>query len=182
MDDRAQILESLPQCPAVAKAVQSVVPANPCSVEELWEEFGERFTLVGGRLAQFDELSAMLSEPLWMDDDVGKRCPFDLPGNVEQIWDAKVGVTLADLAVAESGSLLLSALPGRLRLASLAPEIHVVLIEQQKIVRTLAEAIARLPQRSSVLITGTGRTADIESVMVRGVHGPREIWVIRIDP
>jgi L-lactate dehydrogenase complex protein LldG len=70
-----------------------------------------------------------------------------------------------------------SAANGRSRLASLAPPVHIALVED--IVGTLDEAIARIDGRTHVVITGTSRTADIEGVLVRGVHGPRKLFVVR---
>lgn len=133
-------------------------------------------------MAEISEIEDLRNESTWIDEDARAHLKNTFPPNPNEIWPAKVGITTADLAVAESGALLLSAQPGRRRMASLSPEIHVALIPKDRIVATLEEALATLSDRTSVLITGTSRTADIESVLVRGVHGPREVWVVVLDP
>ena len=94
------------------------------------------------------------------------------------VWDAEVGVTMAEFAVAETGSLVLAARAGRRRLASLAPPVHAVLVRKSQVVSSLDEAIEKLPAQTSVIVTGPSRTADVEGVMVMGVHGPKRLWVV----
>jgi L-lactate dehydrogenase complex protein LldG len=136
---------------------------------------------LGGQLLDADSLASHASKRAWIDPDClslvesfgHSFAPADSP------WEAEVGFTFADFAVAETGSVVIAAGAGRHRLASLASEIHVALIPATSIVATLEEAIARIGPRTSVIITGPSRTADIEGVLVRGIHGPRELVVVR---
>lgn len=114
------------------------------------------------------------------DEDLPEAVRETLGNPVADVWEAAAGVTLGDLAVAETGSVLLAALPGRSRLNSLAPPTHVVLVRRAEIVASLDEALARLSPQTSVLVSGPSRTADVEGVMVMGVHGPRSLWVVPI--
>lgn len=96
-----------------------------------------------------------------------------------------VGVTGADAALADSGTLVLSHGDGRPRMASLAPETHIALVEVSVIQRTLAhwaQENPRLPTETTnlVLVTGPSRTADIEQQLNLGVHGPRHLHVVMI--
>lgn len=97
--------------------------------------------------------------------------------------DVAVGVTGADAALAESGSVVLSHGPGRPRMASLAPEVHVVLLEADRIHRALAHWAHLEPDRARatanlVFVTGPSRTGDIEQRLNLGVHGPRHLHVV----
>lgn len=104
---------------------------------------------------------------------------------------ASVGITGTDFALAESGSLVVSSLSEGCQLASLAPPVHVALYTRSQLVASLDEVLAKLPigheaiqaspGRSVVLITGTSRTADIEQILIRGVHGPREVHAILVE-
>ncbi len=97
------------------------------------------------------------------------------------VWGADAGITCADAYIQETGTLILSTGEGKLRKASLCPPIHIAIVRQSQIVETLAEGIAKLGERTSVLITGPSRTADIEGVLVKGVHGPGEVIVIFVE-
>ncbi len=96
---------------------------------------------------------------------------------------AALGITSADYALADTGSLVLLASAEEARLISLLPPVHLAIIDRQRLLTGLDELYTRLPLPSDatsamVFITGPSRTADIEQILVRGVHGPREIHVV----
>jgi L-lactate dehydrogenase complex protein LldG len=96
---------------------------------------------------------------------------------------ADFGITSADYALADTGSLVLLASPNEARLISLLPPAHIAIVPASRILTGLDELFTILPNpatqtSSMVLITGPSRTADIEQILVRGVHGPGEIHVV----
>ncbi len=108
----------------------------------------------------------------------------------EDCFTAGVGVTGVDFALAETGSLVLTSHTEGSQLASLAPPQHVALYTRAQIVPSLDDVLERLPRlaggegldgRSVVLVTGTSRTADIEQILIRGVHGPRELHAVLVE-
>ena len=95
------------------------------------------------------------------------------------------GITGADYALADTGSLVLFSSPQEARMISLLPPLHLAVIRKEQILSGLDELFSLEPMpgdRSSsmVLITGPSRTADIEQILIRGVHGPGEIHVILV--
>jgi L-lactate dehydrogenase complex protein LldG len=108
------------------------------------------------------------------------------------IAEADVGVTGADLAIAETGTLVLRAGVGRPRSTSLLPPCHVAVFDRTALLETLEQMGIVLEAwhdgpvpagRGAVinLITGPSRTADIELTLTRGVHGPREVHAVFVD-
>jgi L-lactate utilization protein LutC len=94
-----------------------------------------------------------------------------------------VGITSADYALADTGTLVMIASPHEARLISLLPPAHIAVVPAERILSGLDELFSILPDpagqtSSMVLITGPSRTADIEQILVRGVHGPGQIMVI----
>lgn len=97
----------------------------------------------------------------------------------------------AELAIAESGTLLLRHGPGKPRIASLLAPCHIAVIFRHQLVRGLGEALALLAQRygddifgptsNLTFITGPSRTADIEMTLSLGIHGPPQIHVIVVE-
>ncbi len=97
-----------------------------------------------------------------------------------------VGITSADYALANTGTLVMIASPAEARLISLLPPVHIAVIPAACILTSLDELFTIVPDpatvtSSMVLITGPSRTADIEQILVRGVHGPGEIHVVIVD-
>ncbi|MDR0351836.1 MAG: LUD domain-containing protein [Opitutaceae bacterium] len=85
------------------------------------------------------------------------------------------GITQAAAAIAESGTLVLSDATTSSRLAALAPWVHIATLTREHIHATLAEAIAALGDDPNLIwCTGPSRTADVEGILIEGVHGPGE--------
>jgi L-lactate utilization protein LutC len=99
-------------------------------------------------------------------------------------YELDCGVTDVWAAVAETGSLVIRPDPRQGRLLSLAPMIHVALVEPQQIVADLIDLMEKIDgaQRAAniTLITGPSKTADIEGSLVTGVHGPGVVRIILV--
>ncbi|AMY11473.1 Lactate utilization protein C [Luteitalea pratensis] len=96
---------------------------------------------------------------------------------------AIVGITGADAALADTGSVGLVHGSGRARLVSLLPPVHVALVPVERLHATLGALLAAEPDllraaANVVFVTGPSRTADIEMTLTRGVHGPRIVHVV----
>jgi L-lactate dehydrogenase complex protein LldG len=104
---------------------------------------------------------------------------------------ADLGVTGVDLAVAETGTLVLGSGAARPRSTSLLPACHVAVFDRSVLVESLAQVgvfleawqAAPMPGQGAVVnfITGPSRTADIELTLTRGVHGPKEVHAIFLE-
>jgi len=98
----------------------------------------------------------------------------------DQDTSIRIGLTGAAAAIAETGTLVIPAGPGKSNLPSLTTELHLVVLRVGDIHPNLKEVL-RLPEMRTAstvaLITGPSRTADIELTLTIGVHGPREVHV-----
>ena len=97
-----------------------------------------------------------------------------------------VGITSVEYALAETGTFVMFSNPSEARLISLLPPVHIAVFSSLRILANLKELLDVVPtpaeQTSSmVLITGPSRTADIEQILVRGVHGPGEVYAIIVE-
>lgn len=103
-------------------------------------------------------------------------------GETDALGHVGLGITGADRLLAETGSLVLTTGPGRSRSASLVGRVHVVVATADHVDHSLRAVIADLgvDTANTVIITGPSRTADIEAVLVKGVHGPAEVHVILV--
>lgn len=141
-------------------------------------------------------LAALQAEGLAVDDgssDPERDTGRDAMGDIRQrMGRGEIGLTAVDYAVAESGSLILNSGPGKGRLVSCLPVIHMAILRPGQLIETwdefgvLLEASHRLaPPADSpsniTFVTGPSRTADIELSLTRGVHGPKEVHVLALD-
>jgi L-lactate dehydrogenase complex protein LldG len=104
-----------------------------------------------------------------------------------RILSAELGITSADLAVAETGSLVVGSAPGQERVASLLPPFHIAVVEESQIVADLFDVFQSLHARGDdalpsnlVFISGPSKTGDIAMQLTVGVHGPGQWHVVII--
>ncbi len=101
--------------------------------------------------------------------------------------DDHVTITNAFAGVAETGSLMLLSSPQSPTSLNFLPDVHVVVLARERIVRHLEDVWALLRAevpampRTVNFITGPSRTADIEQTIQLGAHGPRSLHVILVE-
>lgn len=97
---------------------------------------------------------------------------------------ADAGISGADAALAETGTIVISSGPGKSRLVPLLPPVHIALAAAPSLTADLftwtAARSGAMPANVT-LISGPSKTADIEQTMAIGVHGPKRLIVILYD-
>jgi L-lactate dehydrogenase complex protein LldG len=97
---------------------------------------------------------------------------------------ADAGLSSADVALAETGTIVLTSGPGRSRLTTLLPPIHVALVPTARLtadIFTWTAARRGPPPAAVTLVSGPSKTADIEQTLAVGVHGPKQFIVILFE-
>jgi L-lactate dehydrogenase complex protein LldG len=195
---RTALGRSSGQVPEPPPPVDLRIPEVP--QPERIAEFRHRLELLAGKTACVHtarEAAEYVESVVAGRDAVASNAPFltecgilSLPGVRHGFTDPEslrtacstyaVGITSADYALADTGTLVMLSEP---RLISLLPPVHVAVISAGCLLSSLDELLSIVPDparvsSSMVLITGPSRTADIEQILVRGVHGPGEIHVV----
>ena len=97
-------------------------------------------------------------------------------------YDVDAGITGVHAALAETGTLVCCSDACHSRGLSLVPPIHIAIVRSGDVLPDMIDYWSRmraddLPS-SQVLITGPSKTADIEGMLVTGVHGPGQVHVL----
>jgi L-lactate dehydrogenase complex protein LldG len=101
-------------------------------------------------------------------------------GDGRGLADCDLGITVADAALPETGTILLRTTQGQPDALSLLPRVHLALIAPSAFQADLQQAFSLAKgDRHFELVTGCSRTADIEKVLTLGVHGPKSyhLWI-----
>jgi L-lactate dehydrogenase complex protein LldG len=102
----------------------------------------------------------------------------------------QVSITGADMAFAETGTLMLTSDATRPSTLNFLPESHIVVLRADQITGAYEEGWRRLRAegedgafmpRTVNLITGPSRTGDIEQRLQLGAHGPRRLHIIIVE-
>jgi L-lactate dehydrogenase complex protein LldF len=110
----------------------------------------------------------------------------------QKFIEATVGISGANIAIAETGTIVLVTNEGNADLTTTLPPVHIALFGIDKLVASLDDAVAvlRMLPRSGTgqlmssyvnWITGPSRSADIEQSLTIGVHGPKEMHCVILD-
>jgi L-lactate dehydrogenase complex protein LldG len=90
-----------------------------------------------------------------------------------QVDEIDAALTLAHGAIAETGTIILTDESTPDRLAALAPWTHIAVVRKDTIRRSVADALAVMPDDPNIIwVTGPSKTADVEGILIQGVHGP----------
>jgi len=95
--------------------------------------------------------------------------------------ECDLGVTEADFALPETGTIGLLSSAERPRGVSLLPRVHLAVVDRAAFHADLHEVFAEARHAPYlVFVTGPSRTADIELTVTLGVHGPQHlhVWVL----
>jgi L-lactate dehydrogenase complex protein LldG len=148
--------------------------------------FKERLQLVNGQA--FDDAPALAAwlkagghirgycDPaLWpeLSASFGDAFKVETSFDRARLDDYQFGITRAIGAIAETGSIVLNDVTTSSRLGALAPWVHIALVSKQQIYPDIATAVASLGSDPNIIwCTGPSKTADVEGILIQGVHGP----------
>ncbi len=108
------------------------------------------------------------------------------PARIAQL---PAGLVAADVLLADTGTCLIACGTTQQRLLCYLPPACVVIARKAQLAEHLPAAWADVARRCAqgqlrgefVLVTGPSRTADIEKVLILGVHGPKRLIVLLVD-
>jgi L-lactate dehydrogenase complex protein LldG len=179
--------------------------------QDLFTRFQQRLTAVGGECHLVEDLaeaaeviathSALKENRLVVPPKFSERHPWgeilslleakniqiEEAQSPASVADAPAGLSHAELAVAETGSVLIAENSLEARVVSMLTLTHFALVRTDDLTDMLDTVGERLHQftRSGPeqrhyisLITGPSRTADIERTLTIGVQGPKALCVL----
>jgi L-lactate utilization protein LutC len=169
------------------------VPRVPFPPDErpLEARFAAALEAVHGRVATPSSLPEVLAD-LEVRTAVATADALPLPDGIERLpldraREADAGFTRARAACAATGTVIVAPSDGESRLASLLPRVHVVAVPRETLVETPGDVLRDLPRvfgdglpSAFALATGPSKSADIDGIVVYGVHGPLAVVAVLI--
>lgn len=97
----------------------------------------------------------------------------------EELFNSDTSIIKAKLAVSNLGIFCVSS-DEQPRLMSLLPQNCIILLKKEDIVASMNDAFSVIKKDKNptniIFIAGPSRTADIELIVVLGVHGPQKVY------
>jgi L-lactate dehydrogenase complex protein LldG len=193
----------------VPPPVPEVWPRENPTPAAMAERFAKELTEVHGeviRAATSDEARRKLAELAatagWtslgvMDQPAARQALTDLPPGMAttvvdwqppRMAELSASVVVAEALLADTGSCLIACPTPQDRLLCYLPPACVVIAPADRLFEHLPAAWASIAPRVAdpaqrgefVIVTGPSRTADIEKILILGVHGPKRLVVILV--
>jgi L-lactate dehydrogenase complex protein LldG len=188
---------------------ETLAPAN-----NLYQQFAGALTLAGGTprraadspaaseiiVALMQDDSPPAHEPtVWAAPMLREQTPALLgalgkagislkhPHSAAEVRHQAFGLSVAQQAIAETGSVVLVERELADRAVGLVTESHIVICRLDDLAPSLDDAATTLAQAGTdhgsyaTLVTGPSRTADIERQLTVGVQGPARLHVIVVE-
>lgn len=165
----------------LSKILKEVVNQNGGGPIVTWKD--ERFSQFGlEKLMKEEWPQEGMDLHIW-DHTKGKE-------NITKAEVANVGITISDITLAESGTAVFFSSKDKGRTVSFLPSTSIIIVPKSSIVprmtqaaRIINEKVKNGEQIASCInfITGPSNSADIEMILVIGVHGPIKATYIIVD-
>jgi len=153
------------------------------SIEEILRGHAARSVLIepGPETALTPKRAASLRQALAAKGLATMEDPSD-----DDMFAVDVSVTGVVTAVAETATMVCVSGSRTARGATLIPPAHIALVARSQIVPDLFDTFEQISAWGQMpanvnLITGPSKTADIEGVLVTGIHGPGSVHVLLLD-
>jgi L-lactate dehydrogenase complex protein LldG len=105
----------------------------------------------------------------------------------QELFDTvDAGFTVANSAIAATGTLVFKSAPELPRSLSLVPPLHVALVKAETIhahlfAAALDEQWAAAMPTNLVMVSGPSKTSDIQQTLAYGAHGPKQMLVVIVE-
>jgi L-lactate dehydrogenase complex protein LldG len=194
----------------VAPEVPVVWPRENPSPRVMADRFEQELVAVQGEVIRCGtmndakrELAGLLQKNGWtsvggLDRPLVHEVTADLKSDVlqwpngdwqpRQIADLSISVISPEYALADTGSCVIDCATTQERLLCYLPPACVVVAKVEQLMEHLPAAWEKLAPRVAepdrrgefVIVTGPSRTADIEKILILGVHGPKRLIVLLV--
>ncbi|MDO4557805.1 MAG: lactate utilization protein [Planctomycetia bacterium] len=190
--------------------IPDVWPIGSPGVDEMAERFMASLTAVSGEAVRVPDAAAAAEVvEKYMSETNSSRCTAvrkplandvfgRLPGDLRTAWGSEwtpvemaelpMAIVEAELLLADTGTAVVVSENPQSRMACYLPPVSVVVATVDRLRENMPAAWPEITERVTcpetrgefVFITGPSRTADIEQILILGVHGPRRLKVILV--
>ena len=196
--------------PVAAPPMAEVWPRTNPTPATMAERFGKELTAVQGEVIRCAttqdarrHLADLISQAGWtsigaMDRPLVREAAGELPASSvnwqmadwppPRMAQLSASIIEPEALLADTGSCVIACPTAQDRLLCYLPPACVVVARTSRLVEHLPAAWASLASRVAdpamqgefVIVTGPSRTADIEKILILGVHGPKRLVVILV--